>query len=101
MHSGRIHFVPELLLKPYIMILCIHNRDTLKICLKKFDAIKIHFDKSLNLAICFDTLLLNKGFVTAQIVHAQGNQLVPELLLKPSDTLHTQCRHIEHLHEEV
>ena len=36
-----------------------------------------------------------------EIVHARGNQLVPELLLKPSDTLHTQSRHIEHLHEEV
>ena len=35
------------------------------------------------------------------IVHARGNQLVPELLLKLSDTLHVQCRHIEHLHEEV
>ena len=65
--------------------------------MKKFDAIKILFDKM----TAFFTLLLNKGFVSAQIVHAQGNQLVPELLLKPSDTLHTQCRHIEHLHEEV
>ena len=26
-------------------------------------------------------------------MHAQGNQLVKELLLKPSDTLHAQCRH--------
>ena len=56
-------------------------------------------DSILNLAIF--TLLYNKGFVSAQIVHARGNQLVPEFLLKPSDTLHTQCRHIEHLHEEV
>ena len=32
-------------------------------------------------------LLLNKGFISAQIVHARGYQLVPELLLKPSDTL--------------
>ena len=40
--------------------------------------------------------------MSAQIVvHAGGNQLVPELLLKPSCTLHTECRHIEHLHEEV
>ena len=46
-------------------------------------------------------ILLNKDFVCAHIVHAWGNQLVPELLLKPSDTLHKQCRHIEHLHEEV
>ena len=39
------------------------------------------------IAICFNTLLLNKGFVSAQIVPAQGNQLVPKLLLKLSDTL--------------
>ena len=31
----------------------------------------------------------------------QGNQLVPQLLLKQTDTLLTQYRHIEHLCEEV
>ena len=31
----------------------------------------------------------------------QWNQLVPELLLKLSDTLHKQYRYIEHLHEEL
>ena len=66
--------------------------------MKKFDAIKILFDKMQHF---FVTLLLSKGFVSAQTVHARGNQLVPKLLLKPSDTLHTQCRYIEHLHEEV
>ena len=30
------------------------------------------------------------------LFQAAGNPI-----LKPSDTLHTQCRHIEHLHEEV
>ena len=35
----------------------------------------------------FWTLLLNKGFISAQIVHTRGYQLVPELFLKPSDTL--------------
>ena len=34
-------------------------------------------------------------------MHIQGNQLVPELLLKLSDTLHVQFRYIEHVHEEV
>ena len=34
-------------------------------------------------------------------MHIQGNQLVPELLLKLSDTLHKQYRYIEHAHEEV
>ena len=34
-----------------------------------------------------------------EIVHTQGNQLVPELLLKLSDTLHLQYRYNEHVHE--
>ena len=53
----------------------------------------------MNLAIF--TLLFNKGFISAQIVHARGNQLVPELLLKLSDTVHIQYRYIEHVHKEV
>ena len=34
-------------------------------------------------------------------MHTWGSQLVPELLLKLSDTLHIQYRYIEHVHEEV
>ena len=30
-----------------------------------------------------------------------GSELVPELLLKLSDTLHIQYRYIEHVHEEM
>ena len=41
------------------------------------------------------------GFVSAKIGHALRNHIVPERLLKPSDTSHTQFKHIEHLHEEV
>ena len=41
------------------------------------------------------------NFDCAYIVHIQGNQLVPELLMKLSDTLHNQLRYIEHVHEEV
>ena len=77
------------------MIAQIHNADTLNICMKTFDA------KRFELSHFFNTLLLKKDFVSAQIVHARGNQLVPELLLKPPDTLHAQCSHSEHLHEEV
>ena len=78
-----------------LLILYMHNVDTLNICMKKCNA------KHFELSHLFNTLLLNKGFVNAQIVHAWGNQLVPGLLLKPSDTLHAQCWHIEHLHEDV
>ena len=40
-------------------------------------------------------------FVYAQIVHMHANQLIPQLSMKQSDTLPTQYRHIEYLHEEV
>ena len=40
-------------------------------------------------------------FVHELIVQYAGNRLVPQLLLKQSDTLLTQYRHIEHLCEEV
>ena len=55
--------------------------------MKEYDARKIlkQYYSILNLAIFY------KGFVSTQIVHAQGNQLVPDLLPKPSDTLHKQC----------
>ena len=33
-------------------------------------------------------------------MHTRENQLVPELLLKLSDTLHIQYRFIEYVHEE-
>ena len=34
-------------------------------------------------------------------MHIRGSQLVPELLLKLSDTFHIQYRYSEHVHEEV
>ena len=39
--------------------------------------------------------------VCAYLVHTRGNQLVPELLLKFSNTLHIQYRYNEHVHEEM
>ena len=57
------------------------------------------YEKNGNINLCH--LNFNKSFVSAQIVPPWGNQLVPELYLKPSDTLPTQYRHIEYSHEEV
>ena len=34
-------------------------------------------------------------------MHTRGSQLVPELLLKLSGTLHIQYRYTEHVHEEM
>ena len=33
------------------------------------------------------------------IVHTRADQLLPQLLIEHFDTLPTQCRHIEHMHE--
>ena len=30
-----------------------------------------------------------------------ADQLLPQLMMKQFDTLHIQCRHIEHMHEGV
>ena len=35
------------------------------------------------------------------IVHTQADQLLPQLLLEQFDSLPSQCRHIEHMHEVV
>ena len=42
----------------------------------------------------FSCLLLNKDFACVQYI--QGNQLLPDILLKLSDTLHKQYRYIGH-----
>ena len=35
------------------------------------------------------------------IVHTRADQLLPQLLMELFDTVYTQCRHIEHMHEGV
>ena len=53
----------------------------------------------MNLTIfCF---LLNKRYVCDVIVYEWANQILPQILTEQSDTLFSQCRYIEHLHEEV
>ena len=37
----------------------------------------------------------------AIIGHTRANQLLPQLLMEQFDTFPIQCRHIEHMHEEV
>ena len=41
------------------------------------------------------------AFVYAYIVPSLDDQLLPQLLMEQFDTLPTQCRHIEHMHEGV
>ena len=49
----------------------------------------------------FFRLVLYRGYACAMIVHTLANQLLPQLLMEQFDTLPTQCRHIEHMHEVV
>ena len=42
-----------------------------------------------------------RGYACAIIVHTWANQLIRQLLMDQFDTLYTQCRHIEHMHEGV
>ena len=41
------------------------------------------------------------AFAHAYIVRLWADQLLPQLLMEQFDTLLIQCRHIEHMHEEV
>ena len=70
--------------------------------MKKFVAKKfiVKNDSFVNLAIFF-LLAFKQELCLCLIMHTQANQLVPQLLMKQSDTLYTQYRHIEHLHEVV
>ena len=76
-----------------ILILCIHNVDTLDICTNKFDAIEKLFDKRQHFEL--------SHFLHCFLIRVLLVLNLYQFLLKPSDTLHTQCRHIEHLHKEV
>ena len=40
-------------------------------------------------------------YAYAIIVHTQADQFLPQLSMEQIDTLPIQCRHIEHMHEEV
>ena len=46
-------------------------------------------------------LVFHIGHACAMIVHTQADQLLPQSLLEQFDTLHSQYRHIGHLHDEV
>ena len=51
----------------------------------------------------FPAVILNgflyRVYAYAMIVHTQADQLLPQLLVEQFDSLPSQCRHIEHMHE--
>ena len=49
----------------------------------------------------FKLLSTKRGYACSMIVHTRADQLLPQLLMELFDTLYTQCKHIEHMHEGV
>ena len=49
----------------------------------------------------FFRIVLQRGYTCSIIVHTRADQLLSQLLIEHFDTLPTQCRHIEHMHEGV
>ena len=44
-------------------------------------------------------IVLQRGYACSIMVHTRADQLLSQLLIEHFDTLPTQCRHIEHMHE--
>ena len=104
------------------MILCIHNVDILNICMKEFGSQKIIIDKMTAMrtltflyppqtvfvggytVFTIETIFqdcIQTGYACSVKVHTWADQLLSQLLIEHFDTLPTQCRHIEHMHEGV
>ena len=47
----------------------------------------------------FRLVSTKRGYACSMIVHTRADQLLPQLLMELFDTLYTQCKHIEHMHE--
>ena len=81
------------------LILCRYNVDTLNICMKEFGSQKIILTKWQLWEL--RQLFPYMAFVYAWIVPLWADQGLLQLLMEQFDTLPTQCRHIEHMHEGV
>ena len=46
-------------------------------------------------------MALYRVYAYAMILHTQADQLLPQLFMLQFDTLPSQCKHIEHMHEGV
>ena len=75
-----------------IHIVHMHERVWLKYMIDKITAMRTTH---------FFWLIFNRGYACAMILHTRTGQLLPQLLMVQLDTLSTQCRHIEQMHEGV
>ena len=81
------------------LILCHHNTDTLDMCMKNI-ILEKYFLK--NLQLCelrqFLCIVFN---MDSMVVPIRADQLQPQFLLEPFDTLTSQYRHTGHVQEEI
>ena len=97
-HNWADQLLPQLFMEQFDTLR--YNVDTLNICMKEFGLLTL-FTLSVRASVC-SKWLFNKGFFTmAIIVQSQADQLLPQLFLEQFDNFALQCRHIEHMHEEV
>ena len=70
--------------------------------MKEFRTQKIIIDKmtAMRTQTIF-RIVLQRGYACSIMVHTRADQLLSQLLIEHFDTLPTQCRHIEHMHEGV
>ena len=89
-HTRADQLLPQLLMEQFDTLT--HTTGTLDICMKKFDNIKITFDKmtTMRASTIFFWLVSNKGYAYAMIVHTGADQLLPQLLKEHFETLPSQ-----------
>ena len=74
------------------MILCLHNLDTLNICMREFGSQKYIIAKMTALrSYTIFRIVLKRGYACAIIVQIGADQLIPQLLMEQFDTLPAQC----------
>ena len=82
---------------------CMHNVDTLNICMKEFSSQKLIIDKMtvMRTWTIFPDSVRGYPSTCAMIVHTWADQLLSQLLMDSLNTLLSHYRHIGNLHEEV
>ena len=91
MHTRSDQLLSQLLIEH--LILCLHNADTLNICMKEFGSQKNFIDKmaAMSTLTFFRLVSTKRGYACSMIVHTLADQLLPQLLMELFDTLFTQC----------
>ena len=81
------------------LTLCMHNVDTLNICMKEFGSQKVIIDKMtvIRTWTIFPDCVRGHSSTFAMIVHTWVNQLLSQLLMDSLNTLLSHYRHIGNL----